>query len=82
MLWEATLALAYGWWNYQHGRMTGIFIGAWWGLPVEAVLVWVAVTYATVIVFEAVKIWLASERKAKDVFLGIKEQGPGAPGQD
>lgn len=78
MLWEATLALPYGWWNYQHGHMMGIFIGAWWGLPVEAVLVWVAVTYATVIVFEAVKIWLASERKAKDVFLGIREEGSGA----
>ena len=72
LLWEATLALPYGWWNYQHQSMTGIFIGAWADLPVEAVLVWLAVTYGTVIVFEAVKIWQASERPAKDVFLGQK----------
>ena len=81
MLWEATLALPYGWWNYQHRAMMGIFIGAWSQLPIEAVLVWVAVSYGTVILFEAVKIWLASERKPRDVFLGIKEQGPRIKGQ-
>jgi hypothetical protein len=71
MLWEATLALPYGWWNYQHGAMMGVFIGAWSGLPVEAVLVWLAVTYGTVILFEAVKIWQASGRRARDAFLGL-----------
>jgi hypothetical protein len=70
MLWEATLALPYGWWNYQHHAMMGIFIGAWCDLPIEAVLVWLAVTYGTVILFEAVKIWQASERVAREVFLG------------
>ena len=40
MLWEATLALPYGWWNYQRETMTGIFIGAWSGLPIEAIIVW------------------------------------------
>ena len=57
VLWEATLALPYGWWNYQHPAMMGVFIGAWSGLPLEAVLVWLAVTYGTVIMFEVVKIW-------------------------
>lgn len=70
MLWEATLALPYGWWHYQHRAMMGVFIGAWAGLPLEAVVVWLAVTYATVILFEAVKIWQASERSAKEMFLG------------
>jgi hypothetical protein len=70
MLWEATLALPYGWWNYQHGAMMGVFIGAWSGLPVEAVLVWLAVTYGTVILFEVVKIWQASGRRARAAFLG------------
>jgi hypothetical protein len=70
MLWEATLALPYGWWNYQHAAMMGIFIGAWSGLPIEAVFVWLAVTYGTVILFEAVKIWQASGRSAKEAFLG------------
>ncbi|MBZ5574118.1 MAG: hypothetical protein LAO09_19815 [Acidobacteriia bacterium] len=70
MLWEATLALPYGWWNYQHRAMMGVFIGAWSDLPVEAVLVWLAVTYGTVNLFEAVKIWQASGRRARAAFLG------------
>ena len=69
MLWEATLALPYGWWNYQHRAMLGVFIGAWSDLPIEAVLVWLAVTYGTVILFESVKIWQASGRRAQQVFL-------------
>ena len=73
MLWEATLALPYGWWNYQHRQMLGVFIGAWSDLPVEAVLVWLAVTYGTVILFEAVKIWLASERPPRDILLGAED---------
>jgi len=75
MLWEATLALPYGWWNYQHHAMMGIFIGAWSDLPIEAVLVWLAVTYGTVILFEAVKIWQASERPAREMFLGATASG-------
>jgi hypothetical protein len=71
MLWEATLALPYGWWSYQHRAMIGVFIGAWSQLPVEAVLVWLAVTYGSVVIFEAVKIWQASERSAKGIFLGL-----------
>lgn len=70
LLWEATLALPYGWWNYQHAAMMGVFIGAWSGLPIEAVFVWLAVTYGTVILFEVVKIWQASGRRAKEAFLG------------
>jgi hypothetical protein len=72
LLWEATLALPYGWWNYQHPAMMGLFIGAWSGLPIEAVLVWLAVTYGTVILFEVVKIWQGSGRRAKEAFLGTK----------
>ena len=73
MLWEATLALPFGWWNYQHNAMVGVFIGAWSGLPVEAVLVWLAVSYGTVILFESVKIWQASEKRAREAFLGRTE---------
>lgn len=70
LLWEATLALPYGWWTYQHGEMMGVFIGAWSGLPIEAVLVWLAVTYGTVILFEVIKIWQASGRRAREAFFG------------
>jgi len=73
LLWEATLAVPYNWWNYQHREMTGLFIGAWSGLPIEGVCVWIAVTYATVIVFEVVKVLLASERPIGDALLGNRE---------
>ena len=70
MFWEATLAVPYGWWGYQPQAMMGLFIGAWAGLPVEAVVVWIAVSYATVIVYEVVKVWQASGKPARHVFLG------------
>lgn len=70
MFWEATLAVPYGWWGYQQHAMMGLFIGAWAGLPVEAVLVWLAVTYGTTIVYEAMKIWQASGKRARSAFLG------------
>jgi hypothetical protein len=69
-LWEVTLALPYGWWGFQHREMMGLFVSAWSGLPIEEVCVWIAVTYATTIVFEVVKVWQASGHKAKRAFLG------------
>ncbi|HVU44522.1 MAG TPA: hypothetical protein VHD85_00255 [Terracidiphilus sp.] len=62
LFWEATLAVPYGWWGYQQREMLGLFIGAWAGLPIEAVLVWISVSYATVIIYEVLKI--AESRKS------------------
>jgi hypothetical protein len=73
LFWEATLAVPCGWWGYQQQQMMGLFVGAWAGLPIEAVCVWIAVSYATVIVFEVSKLWQASERPLKDAFLGARE---------
>jgi hypothetical protein len=70
LMWEATLAIPYGWWGYNGRMMMGIFLDGWTDLPLEAVVVWLAVTYTTVIVFEVVKVYLASGRKMKDAFLG------------
>ena len=70
LLWEATLAVPYGWWGYQPGQMMGIFITAWNFLPIEAVCVWIAVSFQTVMVYEVVKRWKASGRKARHAFLG------------
>jgi hypothetical protein len=70
MFWEATLAVPYGWWGYQQKQMMGLFIGAWAGLPIEAITVWIAVAYGTVVVFEIVKLWQASGKRAKHAFLG------------
>src|ERR1700756_97310 len=73
MLWEATLAIPYGWWGYQQKEIMGLFIGAWTGLPIEAVTVWVAVTYGSAIVYEIVKVWQASGKPARRAFLGEPE---------
>ncbi|RMH18089.1 MAG: hypothetical protein D6696_13785 [Acidobacteria bacterium] len=70
LVWEATLAAPYGWWGYNPEMMMGIFIGAWSNLPLEAVCVWLAVSYATVIVFEIVKLWRASGRSLRRALFG------------
>ena len=71
LFWEATLAVPYQWWGYQQQEMMGISIGAWAGLPIEAVLVWIAVTYGTTIVYVVMKVWQASGRSAKSAFFGM-----------
>jgi hypothetical protein len=40
IIWEVTLALPRGYWNYNHNYMLGLFIPFWHSLPVEAVTVW------------------------------------------
>ncbi len=70
LLWEVTLALPYGWWNFREEQMLGIRITAWSFLPIEEVYVWIAVTYSTVIVYEIVKRWKASGRTARHAFIG------------
>lgn len=70
LLWEATLGVPYGWWGYQPSQMIGLHITAWDGLPIEAVCVWIAVSYMTVIVYEVLKCWRSSGRSARHAFLG------------
>jgi lycopene cyclase domain-containing protein len=74
LLWEATLGVPYGWWGFQNAEMIGIRITAWSNLPIEEVFVWIAVTYATVIVYENVRRWQASGRSAASAFLGRGEK--------
>jgi hypothetical protein len=75
LVWEATLALPYGWWGYQPQQMLGVSVKAWSSLPLEAVCVWIAVTYGTTITFEVVKLWLASQKPAREAFFGAKKIG-------
>jgi len=70
LLWEATLALPYGWWGFQDREMVGLRITAWSRLPIEEVLVWIAVTYATVIVYENARRWQASGRTMHRALFG------------
>jgi hypothetical protein len=71
LLWEVTLALPYGWWEYRSNILIGLQIGAWSGLPIEAVCVWFAVTFTTVITYEVIKIWKAMGTRALQAFFGI-----------
>jgi len=72
LLWEATLALPYGWWGYRATAMLGLTIGAWSQLPIEAVWVWLAVSFTTVISYEVVKIWLDMGKRALEAFFGAQ----------
>ncbi|MEM9596828.1 MAG: hypothetical protein AAGD06_21340 [Acidobacteriota bacterium] len=73
VVWEASLASPYGWWGYQKDAMMGLFITAWNQLPVEAVFVWLVVTYTTVILYEVVTIWLASGKSLGAILFGGSE---------
>lgn len=52
VIWEGTLAGPYQWWGYNHHHMLGWVVHAWADLPFEAVIVWFAVTWATVVYYE------------------------------
>jgi hypothetical protein len=73
LLWEVTLALPYGWWEYRTGILMGLHIGAWSGLPIEAVCVWFAVSFTTIITYEVIKIWKALGTRALEAFFGIQK---------
>jgi hypothetical protein len=62
LIWEATLASPYGWWGYQPFHMTGLYVDAWFRLPIEAVLLWVSATFTTVVVYETYKILISMKR--------------------
>jgi hypothetical protein len=55
LLWEATLAVPYQWWGYNFNQMMGMVIKPWAALPMEATIVWLVVTWITVIVYEVVR---------------------------
>ena len=69
-MWEVTLAIPYGWWNFRDEQMLGVRITAWGQLPIEEVCLWIAVTYATVIVYETVKCWQTSGKSIRHALLG------------
>lgn len=56
LLWEVTLAIPFGWWGYHPTYMMGLHISAWHNLPVEAVFVWLVVTFSSTFVYETAKV--------------------------
>src|SRR5437867_9265393 len=73
LLGQVTLALPYGWWEYRTGILMGLNIGAWFGLPIEAVCVWLAVSFTTIITYEVIKIWKALGARGLEAFFGIRK---------
>lgn len=74
LMWEATLAMPYQWWGFKPEHMIGVYITGWTNLPIEEIVVWIAVTFETTIVYEVIRRWQASKRPARQAFLGT----PGA----
>jgi lycopene cyclase domain-containing protein len=58
IIWEASIGVPWQWWGYQPRQMTGLFVNAWSGLPIEELLVWHMVSFMTVVVYEVVKVRL------------------------
>lgn len=54
LFWEATIAVPYQWWGFQPRQMLGLLIHGFSGLPVEEPILWLGVTWATVIVYEII----------------------------
>jgi hypothetical protein len=54
LFWEATIAVPYQWWGFQPEQMVGLLINGFCGLPIEEPLLWMGVTWATIIIYETV----------------------------
>ena len=54
LFWEAAIAVPYQWWGFQPRHMLGLMINGFFGLPVEEPILWLGVTWATVIVYEII----------------------------
>ena len=58
LFWEATIAVPYQWWGFQPRQMLGLFINGFSGLPIEEPILWLAVTWGTIITYETVSTML------------------------
>ena len=54
LFWEATIAVPYQWWGFQDRQMVGLRINGFSGLPLEEPILWMGVTWATVILYETI----------------------------
>lgn len=52
LFWEAAVAFPYQWWGYNPQQMMGVFITAFSGLPIEAPILWILVSWAITISYE------------------------------
>lgn len=75
LVYEATLGVPYGWWRYNDDQMLGISITAWSGLPIEAVLLWIAAGFGSVLLFEALRMVFYMERPLRQALFGARGSG-------
>jgi hypothetical protein len=78
LLWEATLATPFGWWHYRYQWMMGLHIKAWADLPIEAVVLWMAVAFTTIIVFETIKVVIHMDKPLPEALFGHRARKAGA----
>jgi hypothetical protein len=71
LVWEATLGVPYGWWDYKREQMLGIHILAWGRLPIEAVLLWLVAGWGAIISFEFWRVFLHMKRPARNALIGV-----------
>jgi len=64
LFWEATIAVPYQWWGFQLKQMLGLTINGFSGLPIEEPMLWMGVTWATVILYETIYTFLFAGRPA------------------
>lgn len=74
LLWEGTLGVPYQWWGYRYDQMLGLTVKPWGNLPIEAVIVWLVVAWATIIFYETVRIFLLMNRPLKAAVFGPAPQ--------
>lgn len=82
VIWEATLALPYGWWAFDKDQMIGIFVWGWHDLPIEEVVLWTLAPWVTSMTYEAVRLFVHSENTTRETLVGSKaaataQQHPG-----
>lgn len=79
LFWEATIAVPYQWWGFQPRQMLGLFINGFCGLPVEEPLLWMGITWATVIIYETLSTllfmdWSHSHRPGSERQTGLRKK--------
>jgi hypothetical protein len=70
VVWEATLAAPYGWWDYRMTAMVGLVAVPWSRLALEACFLWVSVAWGVMFMYEASKIKALTGLSWRDVLWG------------
>lgn len=76
LLWEGTLGVPYQWWGYRYDQMLGLMVKPWGNLPIEAVIVWLVVTWATIIFYEVIRIMLVMRWPVQKALFGKSMSTP------